>query len=356
MAANRGHRLQLADITQRFGDFIAVEDIDLDVSGGEMVALLGPSGCGKSTLLRIVSGFIRQTDGRVLFDGAPVDHLSPRERGVGIVFQNYALFPHMTVAENVAYGLQAHKWPKTKIAPRVAEMLALVHMSEFAERKPRQLSGGQQQRIALARCLAIDPKVLLLDEPFGALDKNLRLDMQIEVKRLQREYGITTILVTHDQEEALSMADRIAVMARGRIEQVSSPTEIYDKPATLFVNQFVGTTNVLNGEFSRNGAGARVMLADAALDVPAGSTFTNGTKVAVSIRPEHLRVVPSGGLAGIVKAVLPLGSHVVYDIEIAPGVSLKMSEPREGQGMRQSGARVNVAPSSPAVCQVFPTS
>src|SRR5471030_1305419 len=194
MATNRGHRLTLDSITQRFNDFTAVRDIDLDVAGGELVALLGPSGCGKSTLLRIMSGFIRQTEGRVLFDGEPVDHLSPSQRGVGIVFQNYALFPHMSVTDNVAYGLHAHKWPREKIAPRVAEMLALVHMGEFAARKPRQLSGGQQQRIALARCLAIDPKVLLLDEPFGALDKNLRLDMQIEVKRLVRESGVTTIL------------------------------------------------------------------------------------------------------------------------------------------------------------------
>jgi putative spermidine/putrescine transport system ATP-binding protein len=356
MAATRGHRLSLDGITQRFGDVTAVQDIDLDVSGGEMVALLGPSGCGKSTLLRIVSGFIRQSEGRVLFDGQGVDHLSPRERGVGIVFQNYALFPHMTVADNVAYGLQAHRWPREKIVPRVNAMLDLVHMSEFAGRKPRQLSGGQQQRIALARCLAIDPKVLLLDEPFGALDKNLRLDMQIEVKRLQREYGITTILVTHDQEEALSMADRIAVMARGRIEQVSSPTEIYDRPATLFVNQFVGTTNVLTGEFAKDGGAARVSLAGATLDVPAETSVANGTKVAVSIRPEHLRVVPSGGLAGTVKAVLPLGSHVIYDVEVAPGVSLKLTEPREGQPLRQSGEQVRVAPTSPAACHVFPAS
>ena len=357
MAASRGHRLQLENITQRFGDFVAVENIDLDVSGGEMVALLGPSGCGKSTLLRIVSGFIRQTEGRVLFDGQAVDHLSPRERGVGIVFQNYALFPHMSVAENVAYGLQAHKWPREKIAPRVAEMLDLVHMSEFAERRPRQLSGGQQQRVALARCLAIDPKVLLLDEPFGALDKNLRLDMQIEVKRLQREYGVTTILVTHDQEEALSMADRIAVMARGHIEQVSSPTEIYDAPATLFVNQFVGTTNVLTGEFARGGAGARVVLPGGlALDVAPEPHFIDGARVAVSIRPEHLRVVAAGGLPGTVKAVMPLGSHVVYDIEIAPDVSLKVSEPREGQTIRQSGERLHVAPTSPGAARVFPVS
>src|SRR5260221_6632900 len=225
MASHRGHRLRLEDISHRFGEFVAVRDINLDVAGGELVALLGPSGCGKSTLLRIMSGFIRQTEGRVLFDGEPVDHLTPRQRGVGIVFQNYALFPHMNVADNVAYGLQARKWPREKITSRVAEMLALVHMSEFAKREPRQLSGGQQQRIALARCLAIDPKVLLLDEPFGALDKNLRLDMQIEVKRLHRDYGITTVLVTHDQEEALSMADRIAVMNRGKIEQVTTPTD-----------------------------------------------------------------------------------------------------------------------------------
>src|SRR3954468_14271316 len=356
MAAAGGHRLRLDNISHRFGDFVAVGGVNLDIAGGELVALLGPSGCGKSTLLRIMSGFIPQTEGRVLFDDAPVDHLPANRRGVGIVFQNYALFPHMTVRQNVAYGLQAQHWPRDKIAPRVEEMLELVHMTPFGDRLPRQLSGGQQQRIALARCLAIDPKVLLLDEPFGALDKNLRLDMQIEVKRLQREYGITTILVTHDQEEALSMADRIAVMARGRIEQVSSPTEIYDKPATLFVNQFVGTSNVLTGEFAKDGAAARVTLAGTALDVPADTSFANGTRVAVSIRPEHLRVVLSGGLAGTVKAVLPLGSHVVYDIEIADGVSLKMSEPREGKAVRQSGEEVHVAPTSPAAVRVFPVS
>ena len=359
IVAKSGHRLTLDNITQRFNDFTAVADINLDVAGGELVALLGPSGCGKSTLLRIMSGFIRQTEGRVLFDGEAVDHLTPSQRGVGIVFQNYALFPHMTVADNVAYGLQARKWPREKIAPRVAEMLALVHMSEFAQRKPRQLSGGQQQRIALARCLAIDPKVLLLDEPFGALDKNLRLDMQIEVKRLQRESGVTTILVTHDQEEALSMADRIAVMSRGHIEQVASPTEIYDRPQTLFVNTFVGTTNVLPGEFF-NGSPSRVKLAGgASIAVPSAPAFTNGSKVAVSIRPEQLHVVAAGspGLSGTVKAVMPLGAHVVYEIEVSPGLSLKVSEPREGQiTMRQTGETVTVAPTSPEACHTFPAS
>jgi putative spermidine/putrescine transport system ATP-binding protein len=252
--------------------------------------------------------------------------------------------------------LQARKWPRDKIAGRVDEMLALVHMSEFAGRKPRQLSGGQQQRIALARCLAIDPKILLLDEPFGALDKNLRLDMQIEVKRLQRESGVTTILVTHDQEEALSMADRVAVMSRGNIEQVSTPTEIYDRPRTLFVNQFVGTTNVLSGEFASKGPAARIKLAGGAgIDVAFVAGIPDGSTVTVSIRPEQLHIAPGGELAGIVRAVMPLGAHVVYDIEIVSGVSLRVSEPREGHStMRQTGEQVFVAPASPDACHVFP--
>ncbi|HET9762421.1 MAG TPA: ABC transporter ATP-binding protein, partial [Casimicrobiaceae bacterium] len=181
----------MQNVTHRFGEFTAVRGIDLDIAGGELVALLGPSGCGKSTLLRIIAGFIAQSEGSVRFDGEAVDHLAPNRRGAGIVFQNYALFPHMSAAQNIAYGLEARHTPKRDIGPRVAEMLRLVHMEPMADRLPRQLSGGQQQRIALARALAVDPKILLLDEPFGALDKNLRLDMQIEVKRLQREYGIT---------------------------------------------------------------------------------------------------------------------------------------------------------------------
>jgi putative spermidine/putrescine transport system ATP-binding protein len=348
--------VRLDKITHRFADFTAVTDISLDVAGGELVALLGPSGCGKSTLLRIISGFIRQSEGRVLFDDSAVDHLAPSGRGVGIVFQNYALFPHMTIAENVAYGLQAQKWPRHKIMPRVTEMLDLVHMREFALRKPRQLSGGQQQRIALARCLAIDPKVLLLDEPFGALDKNLRLDMQIEVKRLQRDYGITTILVTHDQEEALSMADRIAVMSRGRIEQVSSPTELYDRPQTLFVNEFVGTTNVLRGELL---GGESVRLAGGAVvSVACDLKMEPGIKVVVSVRPEQLRMHLSpvdGSISGTIKAVMPLGPHVVYDIAVADGFSLKVSEPREiASELRSIGMIVHIKPTSPASCRAFP--
>src|SRR5215468_11993507 len=360
MASHRGHRLRLEDISHRFGEVVAVRDINIDVAGGELVALLGPSGCGKSTLLRIVSGFIRQTQGRVLFDEDAVDQLPPSRRGVGIVFQNYALFPHMTVADNVAYGLQAQKWPRAKIGARVAEMLALVHMGEFAERKPRQLSGGQQQRIALARCLATDPKLLLLDEPFGALDKNLRLDMQIEVKRLQREYGITTVLVTHDQEEALSMADRIAVMSRGRIEQISSPTEIYDRPQTLFVNQFVGTANVVAGELvsADQGVATVRVTGGAVLKAREPPQLVSGAPVLVSVRPEQLRLesAPGAGrIAGVVKAVMPLGPHVVYEVETAGGASLKVSEPRAAAAaLRRPGESVHVAAASEAACRVFP--
>src|SRR6266436_3307225 len=293
MASHRGHRLRLEDISHRFGEFVAVRDINLDVAGGELVALLGPSGCGKSTLLRIVSGFIRQTSGRVLFDAEPVDHLPPSRRGAGIVFQNYALFPHMTVAENVAYGLEAQKWPRQRIVERVAEMLALVHMSEFAARKPRQLSGGQQQRTAMARCLATDPKVLLLDEPFGALDKNLRLDMQIEVKRLQREYGIATI-------------------------RVPGGAVLRAKP----------TPHLLSG-----------------------------AAVLVSVRPEHLRLEAAAGegrIAGVVKAVMPLGPHVVYEVETQDGASLKVSEPRApATPLRRAGESVHVAAASEAACRIF---
>jgi len=354
----RGHDLRLDRISHRFGDFLALNDVQLDVAAGELMALLGPSGCGKSTLLRILSGFIRQTQGHVLFDNECVDHLPPNRRGVGIVFQSYALFPHMTVRQNVAYGLEAHHWPRDRISPRVEEMLDLVHMREYAERLPRQLSGGQQQRVALARCLAVDPKILMLDEPFGALDKNLRLDMQIEVKRLQRDYGITTILVTHDQEEALSMADRIAVMHRGRIEQMASATEIYDRPATLFVNQFVGTTNVLSGRIvATDGAGTEVALAAGVLRTPP-SHLMKGADVIVSVRPEHFRVQDegeSGQLSGIVKVVMPLGPQVIYDVEIPGGTGVKISQPRDASSVQlQSGSIVHFAPISPAACHIFP--
>jgi len=328
----------------------------LRIPRGTYCCLLGPSGCGKTTTLRMIAGHEAVSEGDILIHGENVSDLPPIKRGTAMMFQSYALFPHMSCLDNVAFSLKMRGVAKKERHARAREYLALVHMTDYADRLPAQLSGGQQQRIALARCLAIDPKILLLDEPFGALDKNLRLDMQIEVKRLQRESGVTTILVTHDQEEALSMADRVAVMSRGSIEQVSTPTEIYDRPKTLFVNQFVGTTNVLFGKFAGNGSAGRVTLAGgAAIDVPAVTGIANGSMVTLSIRPEQLHIAPGGGLAGIVKAVMPLGAHVVYEIEIAPDISLRVSEPREGHSaLRQTGEQVNVAPASPDACHVFP--
>ena len=355
----RGHTLTLRGITQRFGAVVAANDISLDVAAGEFLALLGPSGCGKTTLLRIIAGFQPQTSGSVLFDGSPVDHLPTVQRGIGIAFQNYALFPHMTVAENVAYGLEARRAPRTEIAAKVGEMLALVRMQNFAQRWPRQLSGGQQQRIALARALAVDPKILLLDEPFGALDKNLRLDMQIEVKRLQRDFGITTILVTHDQEEAMSLADRIAVLNRGNVEQCAPPIDIYDRPATLFVNQFVGTTNLLPVTVVWvDGARAAVRVAESEL-VCAGPTVTGlapGDAATWSIRPERLRVAREPGPRRIpvtVRVVLPLGPITVYEVD-AGAASLKINQPREeGTAALKPGERIFVEPADDVSGQLF---
>jgi putative spermidine/putrescine transport system ATP-binding protein len=357
----RGHTLALRSITQRFGTMVAANDISLDVAAGELVALLGPSGCGKTTLLRIIAGFQPQTAGNVLFDGVPIDHLSTAQRGVGIVFQNYALFPHMTVAQNVAYGLDARHVPRSEANAKVLEMLALVRMQDFAGRLPRQLSGGQQQRIALARALAVDPKILLLDEPFGALDKNLRLDMQIEVKRLQREYGITTILVTHDQEEAMSMADRIAVLNRGNVEQCAPPTDIYDRPTTLFVNQFVGTTNLLPVRLTALEQG-RAMVRFADVDIACGGAsavttkLTPGTDAIWSIRPERLRITTENGhgrIAATVRVVLPMGPITVYEAETG-STTFKINQSRdETSALLRAGDRIFVEPTDAEAGQVF---
>ena len=243
-----GQPLIIDAVTHRYGAFLAVDNVTLDIKAGELIALLGPSGCGKTTLLRIIAGFIVQSEGHVVIGENMIDELPPNRREVGIVFQNYALFPHMTIADNIAYGLAARGVPRPSRRRASTEMLALIKLDHIADRYPKQLSGGQQQRVALARALAVKPNILLLDEPFAALDKNLRLDMQIEIKRIQRLAGTTTVLVTHDQEEALSMADRVAVLNQGRLEQYAPPTEVYDKPNSLFVNTFVGTANTLPGK------------------------------------------------------------------------------------------------------------
>ena len=331
--APAGRTLDVDNLTVRYGSAVAVDGVSLGIEPGEVVALLGPSGCGKTTLLRVIAGFVRQAGGRVLVDGVGIDHLPANQRNVGIVFQNYALFPHMTVAENVAYGLRARGQRGAAVGQRVERMLDMVQLGAFRDRLPRQLSGGQQQRVALARALAVEPSILLLDEPFAALDRNLRLDMQIEVKRLQRQLGLTTILVTHDQDEAMSVADRIAVMNKGKVEQFDTPVAIYDRPQTLFVNGFIGTTNLLSGKVtSVVGDTATVALdAGATLRLPAAQGLAAGSLVVLSVRPEQLVLSPVAtaeswtiepGLS------LPLGSQLIHEARTADGAAIKIVEPR----------------------------
>ncbi|UYN93507.1 MAG: ABC transporter ATP-binding protein [Enhydrobacter sp.] len=349
--------LDVEDLTVRYGQALAVDGVTLSIEPGEVVALLGPSGCGKTTLLRVVAGFVRQAAGRVRVDGTPIDHLPANQRNVGIVFQNYALFPHMTVEENVAYGLRARGMRGPDVLARVSRFLDIVQLGGFRQRLPRQLSGGQQQRVALARALAVEPSILLLDEPFAALDRNLRLDMQIEVKRLQRSLGLTTILVTHDQDEAMSVADRIAVMNGGRVEQFDSPVAIYDRPRTLFVNGFIGTTNLLPGRIAaRRGETASVTLdSGATLDLSAPPALEVGAAVLLSVRPEQLvlssmpgpdtwRVEP--GLS------LPLGAQLVHEARTADGTPLKIVEPRTAAS--SPAGRVYCALATDARPSLFP--
>ncbi len=362
--AHGGVAVQLDGVTHRYGDALAVDRVDLEVQPGELVALLGPSGCGKTTLLRIVAGLIAQSAGAVRIGGETVDRLPPNERGAGIVFQNYALFPHMTVARNVAYGLRARGAPEREIERTVAEMLEMVRMTSFAQRYPRELSGGQQQRVALARTLAVRPRVLLLDEPFAALDKNLRLDMQIEIRRIQRELGITTLIVTHDQEEAMSMADRIAVMNAGVLEQFDAPESLYDRPASLFVAGFVGTANLLEGrlagtagdfEFTDEQGVSRIALSRA-------TPCSRPGAVVFAARPEHLELVPDTagegsldeGIAARVEMVLPLGPSLVYELSRQAAGPIKVVVPRDHEQARLAvGDRVRARVRAGAPVSLF---
>jgi putative spermidine/putrescine transport system ATP-binding protein len=355
MADTQGGRSLVVDaVTHRYASgALAVENINLDIKGGEIIALLGPSGCGKTTLLRIIAGFIAQSQGRIIIGDDIVDALPPNRRAVGIVFQNYALFPHLSIRENVAYGLAARGIDKAMRRREAQRLLELVQLPSLGERLPRQLSGGQQQRVALARALAIKPSILLLDEPFAALDKNLRLDMQIEVKRLQRVSGITTLIVTHDQEEALSMADRVAVLSHGKLEQFGTPSDVYDRPQTLFVNTFVGSTNRMPGTVVSSDRTAAKVRLDAGADIiarPASDALAEGGRVTVCIRPEHLHFV--GDVVGM---SLPLGATIVHEVTTADGSGVKVSQARIGKTRAlESGAAVRLAPLAPALANAFP--
>ncbi len=323
--------VRLDHVTKRFGSFTAVDDLSLEVKEGEFFSLLGPSGCGKTTTLRMVGGFEDVTAGSISVGGADVTDLPPFRRATNTVFQNYALFPHLSVFENIAFGLRRRKAAAGEIRHQVAAMLDLVELPGYEQRRPNQLSGGQQQRVALARALVNNPRVLLLDEPLGALDLKLRKQMQVELKRIQSEIGITFIFVTHDQEEAMTMSDRIAVMREGRIEQLGHPEELYERPTTSFVAGFLGVSNLLDGEIvGRLGELVDVRLLDGTL-VRAPVAATNGaTNVRVGVRPEKLRVTPArpdgeprdremNALQGTVLDASYIGVSTQYIVETADG-------------------------------------
>jgi putative spermidine/putrescine transport system ATP-binding protein len=301
--------IRLESVEKRFGDVVAVASIDLEVADGEFFSMLGPSGSGKTTTLRMIAGFELPTAGRILLHGKDMTNVPPFDRDVNTVFQDYALFPHMTVGDNVAYGLMIKKVPKAERQKRVDEALRMVRLEGFQKRKPNQLSGGQRQRVALARALVNRPRVLLLDEPLGALDLRLREEMQIELKQIQQQVGITFIYVTHDQGEALTMSDRMAVFNQGRIEQVGTPAEVYERPATKFVAGFVGTSNLLTGDVAKQVVGQE-------------GTFT--------VRPEKIRIVPVGeapaddesSATGHILKVIYLGPETRYLVDLDAGAQL----------------------------------
>ena len=300
--------VELRDLVKRYGATVALDGVSLAIHPGEFFTLLGPSGCGKTTTLRSVAGFVVPDAGDVFLDGARVNDVPPHRRRVGMVFQHYALFPHRTVTQNIAFGLRMQRVAKDEIMGLVAEALALVRLPDHGHRYPRELSGGEQQRVALARALVTRPTVLLLDEPLGALDKKLRDHMKIELKRLQRDVGVTTIYVTHDQEEALTMSDRLAVMRAGHIEQVGAPREIYETPGTVFVAGFIGNTNLLAG---RSRGGAAVECAGVTI-ATAASAPAAGAPVTIAVRPERIRLDDTGRLDNEVAATV---AHVVYQGE-----------------------------------------
>jgi spermidine/putrescine transport system ATP-binding protein len=349
--------IELIGLTKRFGskasaEHTAVDAIDLSVAGGEFFSLLGPSGCGKTTTLRLIAGFEEPTAGRILLDGTDVSGLAPHKRNVNTVFQSYALFPFLSVFDNVAFGLKHASVGKAEARQRVGDALALVSMSSFAERKPAQLSGGQQQRVALARALVLNPAVLLLDEPLGALDAKLRRSLKVELKALQERVGITFIYVTHDQEEALTMSDRLAVMNAGRIAQVGTPQEVYESPADAYVADFLGAANLLEIEVAERklGSPSTVRLGDIALttsnEVP-DTAGTAGAKAQAVIRPERVCVEPHGSAGG--NRIPALIDRVVYQgaasqvlCRLATGETVQAIVPNENVAGWSQGTPVHV--------------
>ena len=327
--------IQLDELTKRFEDVVAVDGIDLQMPAGEFFTMVGPSGCGKTTTLRMIAGFERPTSGRILLDDVDVAQVPPHRRNVNTVFQSYALFPHLDVAGNVAFGLKYKRHTKDEERKKVSEALGLVQLTGFERRKPGQLSGGQQQRVALARALVLTPHVLLLDEPLGALDARLRKDLQVELKALQAELGITFIFVTHDQEEALTMSDRLAVMNGGRVEQAGAPKDVYEEPQTVFVANFLGVSNLFTAEAAAgSGAGCALRVGERTLQAEQGDTGARG-EVKAMIRPERVGVQPHGTdgpnrIPGMVERAVFLGGSYELHVRLLGGDVLKATLPNDG--------------------------
>ncbi|MFG1392266.1 ABC transporter ATP-binding protein [Xanthobacter agilis] len=329
--------IRFENVVKRFGDFTAVDNVSLDIYEREFFALLGPSGCGKTTLMRMLAGFEQPTQGRLTLAGADISEVPPYRRPVNMMFQSYALFPHMNVMDNIAFGLKQDKMPKADIAARVEEMLKLTKLETFAKRKPHQLSGGQRQRVALARSLAKRPKVLLLDEPLGALDKKLREETQFELMDLQMDLGMTFLIVTHDQEEAMTVADRIAVMNHGVLMQVAPPSEIYEQPATRYVADFIGEVNLVEGKvISASSEETRLSspITPHPLHVTQGLDAKPGDEACIAIRPEKLRIsldppadTSVNCFEGEIWDIGYLGDLSIYHVELACGQRIKVSQP-----------------------------
>jgi spermidine/putrescine transport system ATP-binding protein len=344
-----GGEVRLVDLVKRFDDVTAVAGINLDMPEGEFFSLLGPSGCGKTTTLRLIAGFERPDEGQILLDGVDMAQTPPHKRNVNTVFQNYALFPHLTVADNVAFGLRYKDVSKADAKKRVGEALSLVRLEGLEKRRPSQLSGGQQQRVALARALILNPAVLLLDEPLGALDAKLRKALQLELKALQEEVGITFVYVTHDQEEALTMSDRLAVMSNGRVEQIGTPSEVYEEPGTAYVADFLGVSNLMEARVEGRDADgrAKVRLGDFELVASKGDTDAVGD-VKIVIRPERVRLEQQGTVGenhvpGMVERVVYVGSIMQVIVHLAPGQTLQAWVQNQGEGLPfQQGAPVAV--------------
>ena len=347
--------LSLQGLSKRFGEFTAVDGIDLDVNRGEFITLLGPSGSGKTTTLRMIAGFTSQDGGQIHIGGEDMSRVPPYRREVGMVFQNYALFPHMTAAQNIAFPLQMRHLGRTEIGERVREALALVRLETFGERYPRQLSGGQQQRIALARAVVFRPRLLLMDEPLGALDKKLREALQLEILRISRQLGATVIYVTHDQEEALVMSDRIAIFNHGRIEQLGIGEDLYERPATLFVADFIGESNIFRGRFATDGTtgGGWLMREPWRWRVGTAAAertgVADGDPAALVVRPERLRIVAvetedRGGNAAeaTITEVLYLGSSHKFELALPDGTPAVVRSPAGDVGDWHPGDRVRL--------------